>query len=180
VPAQRFLVARLPADGSYLLERSRATGLRADLMQEAVRERGGQVEVASLLVLRGIDSGERREVLQELASRYRRIEDVPCVLPSTATLHRLVIGQNVVQARGLAFLSALRDEFGPPWSRIAQGSFEMWAPLPDGSDGQRAAARLQAHYRGAGMDVQTRTAVPAAEDFEVWRLLCDGCQRPAA
>jgi hypothetical protein len=173
---QRFLVARLPADGSYLLERSRTTPLRADLMQESRTERGGTTEVSSLLVLRGLDPEGLAQVLRELAARYRRIEDVPSALPAgMATLHRLVVGQNVVQARGLAFLSQLREEFGTPWSRIGQGSYEMWAPLPEGSDGQAATARLQAHYRTAGIDVQTRIALPTAEDHEVWRLLCELC-----
>src|ERR1051326_8818391 len=87
--ALRFLVARLPAAGSYLLEHSRGTALRADLMQEERQERGGRVQVASLLVLRDIDSEERRIVLRELAARYRRVEDVANdQLPPAATLHR--------------------------------------------------------------------------------------------
>jgi hypothetical protein len=176
VPAQRFLVARLPADGSFLLERSRGTPLRADLMEESRQERGGHVQLASLLALRGIDSHERAQVLQELAARYRRVEDVPCGLPpATVTLHRLVIGENVVAARGLASLSWLRSQFGPPWSRIVQGAFEMWVPLAEGSDGHEPAERLQAHYRQSGIDVRTRIAVPSAEDHEVWRLLVESC-----
>ena len=175
MPAQRFLVARLPADGSFLLERSRATPLRADLMQESRVGEGERVAVASLLVLRGLDSYERAQVLQELAARYRSVADVPSRLPDAASLHRLVVGLNVVQARGLGFLNKVRQEFGPPWSRIAQGSYEMWAPLPEGSDGNAAAARLQAHYRAAGIDVQTRVALPAAEDYEVWHLLRERC-----
>jgi hypothetical protein len=176
VPAQRFLVARLPADGSFLLERSRTTPLRADLMQEARHEHGGVVEVSSLMVLRGIDSFECREVMRELAARYRRVEDVASDLPpGTATLHRLVIGENVVAARGLSFLSKLRNELATPWSRIARGSFEIWGPLPEGSDGKEAAARLQGHAREAGIEVQTRIAEPSAEDFQVWQLLVERC-----
>jgi hypothetical protein len=176
VPGQRFLVARLPADGSFLLERSRTTSLRADFMEESRGERDGHVEVASLMVLRGIDSFERRQVLQELAARYRRIEDVPCDLPATtATLHRLIIGEKVVAARGLSFLNKLRNEFASPWSRIAQGSFELWGPLSAGSDGKEWATRLQGHAREAGIDVQTRIAEPSAEDFQVWQLLVERC-----
>jgi len=174
VAGPRFLVARLPAEGSFLLDRSRGTGLRADLMQESRKENGDRVEIASLLVLRGVDSGEREVVLRELAARYRHVEEVPANLPATgATLHRLTIGSKVVEARGLGALAGLMQEFGATWSRISAGAYELWAPLPADSDGEATAARLQAHFRDAGVDVQTRIALPSLEDYEVFRILTD-------
>jgi hypothetical protein len=174
--APRFLVARLPAAGSYLLEHSRRTPLRADLMQEERQEQGGRVQVASLLVLRDIDSEERRVVLRELAARYRRVEDVASdQLPPAATLHRLVIGEHVIAARGLGALSWLGSPIGPSWSRISHGVYELWVPLAEGADGAEQAARLHAHYQEAGTEVQTRVAAPSPEDLQVWRLLVELC-----
>ena len=171
--APLFLVTRMPAAGSFLVERSAATPLRADLMQESRQERGGSVQIASLLVLRAVDAFERQAVLQELAARYRSVEDLPCDLPG-ATLHRLVIGQNVVAARGLASISQVHPD-GPSWTRIAHGVLETLVPLRADVDGRAAAAQLQKEYRAVGIDAQTRVDNVPSDDLQVWRLLVERC-----